>query len=89
MAKSRLIYQEDQEVVGKHFRSNEYVFYSGQLKIYDRKTYPVVLNLKSEIADSFLSMGMDEKIEFKGDSVSEVFGKLSKWYYQRGILFRS
>jgi hypothetical protein len=89
MAKSRLIYQADQEVVGKHFRSDEYVWYSGQLKIYDRKTYPVVLNLKSEIADSFLSMGMDEKIEFKGGSVSEVFGKLSKWYYQRGILFRN
>ena len=89
MPKSRIIYQADQEVVGKHLRSNEYILYSGKLKIYDRKTYPVVLSLKSEISDSFLSIGMDEKIEFKGNSVSDVFGKLSKWYYQRGIILQN
>ena len=89
MPKSKILYQADQDVVGKHLRSNEWIMYSGRLTIYDRKTYPIVLKLKSEISDSFLSIGMDEKIEFKGYSVSEVYGKLSKWYYKRGIIFQN
>jgi len=32
---------------------------------------------------------MDKNKEFKGNSVSEVFGKLSKWYFQNGIIFQN
>ena len=89
MPKAKIIYQADQEVAGKHLRSNEWILYSGELTIYDRKNYPIILKLKSEIVDSFLSIGMDEKIEFKGNTVSDVYGKLSKWYYKRGIIFQN
>lgn len=54
MPKTTIIYQADQEVVGKHLRSNEWVIYSGKLTIYDRKTNPIVLRLKSEIYDTFI-----------------------------------
>jgi hypothetical protein len=32
---------------------------------------------------------MEDKKEFKGDSVSEVYGKLAKWYYKNGIIFQN
>ncbi len=84
-----LIYQADQEVVGKHLRSNVWVMYSGKLTIYDRKTNPIVLKLKSEIYDSFIGEFMEERKEFKGNSVSDVYGKMAKWYYKNGIVFQN
>lgn len=88
MPKSTIIDQADQEVIGKHLRSKEWIMYSGKLTIYDRKTNPIVLQLKSEIYDTFIGMFMDEKKEFKRDSVSDVYGKLAKWYYKNGIIFQ-
>ena len=89
MPKTTILYQADQEVIGKHLRSNEWVMNSGKLTIYDRKTNPIVLKLKSEIYDTFIGEFMDEKKEFKGDSVSDVYGKLAKWYYKNGIIFQN
>lgn len=89
MPKTTIIYQADQEVIGKHLRSNEWVMYSGKLTIYDRKTNPIVLRLKSEIYDTFIGEFMEDKKEFKGDSVSDVYGKMSKWYYKNGIIFQN
>lgn len=89
MPKSTIIYQADQEVIGKHLRSKEWIMYSGKLTIYDRKTNPIVLKLKSEIYDTFIGEFMDEKKEFKEDSVSDVYGKLAKWYHKNGIIFQN
>ncbi|MCD4791192.1 MAG: hypothetical protein K8R37_14450 [Bacteroidales bacterium] len=89
MVKSTMIYQADQEVIGKHLRSKEWVMYSGKLTIYDRKTNPIVLKLKSEIYDTFICEFMEDKKEFKGDSVSNVYGKMAKWYYKYGIIFQN
>lgn len=89
MIKTKLIYQGDQEVIGKHLRSNQWVMYSGKLTIYDRNTNPIVLRLRSEIYDTFLGEFMEEKKEFKGNSVSDVYGKVSKWYYKNGIIFQN
>jgi len=89
MSKALIIYQADQEVIGKHIRSNEWVMYSGRLVIYDRKLNPIILSLKSEICDSFIGEFMEDKKEFKGDSVSEVYGKLAKWYNKNGIIFQN
>lgn len=89
MPKSLVVYQADQEVIGKHLRSKQWIMYSGKLTIYNRKTNPIVLKLKSEIYDSFIGEFMDDNKEFKGNSVSDVFGKLSIWYSQNGILFQN
>jgi len=89
MAKSSIVYQADQEVIGKHFQSKEWVMYSGKLTIYDRKVNPIVLKLKSEICDTFIGEFMEDKKEFKGDSVSLVYGKVANWYYRNGILFQN
>jgi hypothetical protein len=89
MPKAIIIYQSDQEVIGKHLRSKEWVMYSGKLTIYDRKTNPIVLKLKSEICDTFIGELMEDKKEFKGNSVSDVYGKMAKWYYKNGIIFQN
>lgn len=89
MSKSTILYQAEQEVIGRHLRSREWVMYSGRLIIYDRKTNPVILELKSEIHDSFICEFMEESKNFKGHSVSEVFGKLANWYFKNGIVFRN
>jgi len=63
--------------------------YSGKLTIYGRKPNPVILKLKSEIYDTSIAEFMEEKKVFKGDSVSEVYGKVAKWYYKNGIIFQN
>lgn len=32
---------------------------------------------------------MEDKKEFKGNSVSEVYGKLAKWFNKNGIIFQN
>jgi hypothetical protein len=89
LAKAKIIYQSDEEVLGKHLRSGEWIYYTGKLVIYDRKTYPVILKLKSEILDSFIGEFMEEEKEIKGKSISEVFGKVAKWLNNRGVIFQN
>ena len=89
MPRSKILYRSFEEVFGKHLRSGEWVYYKGELIIYERKTYPVVLKLKSEIGDSFLQMMMDEQKTIKGQSVSEVYGKVSRWFDGRGVIFKN
>lgn len=88
MRKSAFIYQEKQEICGQHIRANQWICYSGKLTVYDRKTNPVVLKLISETAGYLLVQIMDEKKEFKGNSITEVYAKLSKWLYKNDIIFQ-
>lgn len=89
MTKGRTIYQSKEVIIGKHLRSGEWINYTGNLTIYDRETNSIVLKLKSEIADSILGEIMEEKKEIKGTSLSEVFGKVSKWFHNRGVVFQN
>lgn len=89
MHRTKILYQAYQEVIGKHLQSRQWVMCAGKLTIYDRSTKPVILKLNSEIYDSFIGEFMEEKMEFKGKSVSEVFGKLAKWYLKNGIIFQN
>jgi hypothetical protein len=89
MTKTKIIYQSKEEILGKHLRSGEWIYYTGDLTIYDRKTYPIVLKLKSEIIDSFIGELMEKKKEIKGKSLSEVFGKVARWLNNRGVIFQN
>lgn len=89
MTRTKIIYQSKEEILGKHLRSGEWIFYTGDLTIYDRKTYPIVLKLKSEIIDSFIGTFMEGKKEIKGKSLSEVFCKVARWLNNRGVIFQN
>ena len=75
MAREKILYTAKQEIFGKHLRAKEWIEYSGKLSVYDRKTNPVILKIKSVFIDSFLAEIMDDEKEFKGNSVTEVHGK--------------
>lgn len=47
MAKAKLLYQSKEEIYGKHLRAKEWIEYSGIIFVYDRKTNPVTLKIKS------------------------------------------
>ena len=87
MAKATIIYESKEEVFGKHLRSNEWMMYSGHITIYVRPLKPVVLKLKSQIIDSFISMEMEDSKEFSGKSITEVYQKLNSWFRRRGVVF--
>jgi hypothetical protein len=89
MTKTKIIYRSKEEILGKHLRSGEWIYYTGNLTIYDRKTCPIVLKLQSEIVDSFIGAFMEEKKEIKGKSLSEVFGKVARWLKNRGVIFQN
>ena len=61
--------------------------YSGHITIYVRPLKPVVLKLKSEIIDSFISIEMEDSKEFSGKSISEVYQKLNSWFRRRSVDF--
>ena len=69
MPGAKILYHAKQEIFGKHLRAKEWIEYSGKLSVYDRKTNPVVLKIKSENVDSFLADIMDDEKEYKGNSV--------------------
>jgi hypothetical protein len=89
MTRGKIIYQSKEDILGKHLRSGEWIYYTGELIIYDRKTYPIVLNLTRETYDSFIGGLMEKKKQIKGKSLSEVFGKVAKWYLNQGIIFQN
>lgn len=89
MRKANILYQSKEEIFGKHLRADQWIEYSGKITVFDRKTNPVSLKIKSEIYDSFMRDIMYDKKEFKGNSVTEVYAKLSKWFYLREVIFQT
>jgi hypothetical protein len=87
MAKSVKLFESKEEIIGKHLRSKEWIMYSGRLTIYDRPIKPVILKIKSEIFDSFISMEMDDSKEFTGENITQVYQKLSSWFNRKGVKF--
>ena len=89
MAKSKIIFQSEEEVTGRFRRTGEYIHYAGKLTVYDRKTKPVILDLKCIYNNFILEEIMNSEISFTGDSISQVYAKLSKWYLKFEIVFQN
>ena len=87
MAKAIKLFESKEEIFGKHLRSNEWIMYTGNLTVFDRPQKSVVLEIKSEIHDSFISMEMDDKKEFSGNNITEVYQKLVSWFNRKGVKF--
>ncbi|MGL4630413.1 MAG: hypothetical protein ACRCVT_04330 [Leadbetterella sp.] len=87
MAESKRIFISKEWITAKHIRSKQWINYEGTLKVYDRKVKSVTLKIKSEVYDSFIAMEMDDEKEFSGNSVTEVYQKLSSWFDKKGVIF--
>jgi len=68
-------------------RAKEYVGYKGFLTIINSKKKPVKLELTSSIIDSYLDALMERNISFSGNSISEVYGKMFKYFNKYGMIF--
>ncbi len=89
MVKAKLIFQSKEEVTGRFTRTGEYIHYEGKLSVYARKTKPVILELKCIYNNYVLEDIMDSEKSFSGDSISQVYAKLSKWYWKYEIVFQN
>jgi len=82
-----IIYQSNEEIYGKFLKTKEYICYKGKLTIYDKIDKSITLEIKNEYNNFALEMIMDSKKSFIGNSVTEVYSKLSKWLYKYDIVF--
>ena len=87
MAKDLKLFESEEEISGKHLRSNEWILYTGRLTIYDRTVKPVILKIKSEVFDSFISVEMEDTMEFAGENITQVYQKLASWFNKKGVKF--
>ena len=86
MKKAQIIYTEKDEIQGYFPKGRDSVFYECTLTVTDKKTKPVTLELNITIHNYVFEF--PEKKIFTGDSVSEVYGKLSKWFASYGFVFK-
>ncbi|MEN8122480.1 MAG: hypothetical protein ABFS35_19205 [Bacteroidota bacterium] len=70
-------------------RSGEYISYTGKLNVYERKTKPVVLDLKPDYIDPFLPEILHSNKSSSGNSVTEVYAELSKWFLRFDCTFQN
>jgi len=49
----------------------------------------VVLNIKPDYIDPFMPEIMDSKKSFTGNSITEVYAKLSKWFLRFDCTFQN
>jgi len=89
MAKAKILFQSKEEVHGRFQQTGEYISYSGMLTVYERKTKPILLNLKCIYNNFILEEVMDSEISFTGDSITQVYAKLSKWYLRFDCTFQN
>jgi hypothetical protein len=86
MEKPQIIYKEKEEIWGYFPKGKDSVFYEGTLTIAHKKANPVTLNLKIKMRHFVFEF--PETKTFKGSSVTEVYGKLSKWFTSYGFVFK-
>jgi hypothetical protein len=60
---------------------------SGQLKVHVRTKKAVILKIRSEIFDSFISIEMKDSKDFFGNDISRVHKKLVSWFSKFGVKF--
>ncbi len=80
MAKAKLLFQSKEEIFAKYRRSGEYISYTGKLSVYERKTKPVVLDLKPDYIDPFLPEILDSKKSFTGNSITEIYANFQNGF---------
>ncbi len=85
MKKNKIIYTETKDISGYFPKGKDWVFYEGTLTVTDKEKTPIILELKIK---KYPFIGeFPENKSFKADSVTEVYGKLSKWFSSYGFIF--
>ena len=87
MAKAEILWKSDESIRILFPRAKDYLHYKGALTITSKKTKNVSLEIKCIISNYVMENYMDDEITFTGDSISEVYGKMSKYFSKYGMIF--
>ena len=87
MAKHNVIFESDEIIIGIVPRANDWVEYSGTLKIKDGGKLPITLDMQFIPPHPF-SVNMPMKHSIKAESVSSLYGKVIKFLAKYGVEFR-
>jgi hypothetical protein len=84
MNNSNIIFMSTDEIIVYNTLTKEYLTYKAFLTVKNSKTTPVKLVVKEMFTNSFIQIEPEKT--FTGKSVSEVYGKFSKWLYKQDLL---
>jgi hypothetical protein len=87
MAKTRLIWESEERIIIKFPQSKEILHYKGILRVSEKKIKAVTLNITCIIGSYGMENFMEREKSFTGDSISEVYGKMSKYFHKWGMVF--
>jgi hypothetical protein len=83
----KTVFESKEEIYGIVPRANDGVHYLAVLKIKDGGKFPVSLDMTFVPPHPF-AFNMPEKLMIKGVSITDVYAKLSKFFYKFGIRFQ-
>lgn len=85
---AKVIFESAEHIRGRFTRGKEWVHYSGLLQVRGSGKRPVSLHL-TFLPPHPLAFDMPTEQSFRGDTITEVYGKLIRFLGRLGVEFRS
>jgi hypothetical protein len=83
----KIIYQSEETIIGHLPKSNDWIEYTGVLKIRDGGKKPISIDMNFVPPHPF-PFNMPETHYIRGTSVTDVYAKIVKFFWRFGIQFR-
>ena len=87
MATIETLWKSEESIRVHHPKGKDYLLYSGVLSVTNKKTKNITLEIKCIFGSYVLENIMKNEITFTGNSISEVYGKMSKYFSKYGLIF--
>lgn len=88
MPRYNIIYESDERILGHLQQAKEWIIYNARLKIKNGGKKPVSLDMEFEPPHPF-PFNMPEKHSIKGESITDCYAKLVKYFNKFGIILKS
>ena len=86
MPRYPIIYESEETIIGHLPKSNEWVQYTGQLKIRDGGKTPVTLKMSFDPPHP-LALNLPEKHLIRATSITDAYAKVVNFFERYGIKF--
>ena len=88
MPTSIILWESEEDIYIDFPRAKDTLYYKGILKILGKKYYPVTLKINRIHGTYVMDELMEEEVCFSGNSITEVYCKMSKYFNKYGMLLR-
>ena len=88
MARSRMIFESNEHILGFHPKAKDWVEYTGVLKVRDSGKKPVSLEMTFMPPHPFV-FNMPEKRSIRAKSITDAYTKVAKFFRSFGIVLRN